>query len=105
MVYYYELCDSLTNPYLLLMTCKSAQTYDKLLMELQTSMRITYQTPYVIQVGGSLFSFDSIKALFQCKENNVPIYYVYHATSVESGCGDCSVLTPPLLPICTPRET
>ena len=76
MVYYYELCDSLTNPYLLLMTCKSAQTYDQLLDELKASGRITYQTEYVIQVGHSFFSLDSIMALYNCKQCNVPIYYL-----------------------------
>ena len=76
MVYYYELCDNLTNPYLLLMTCKSAHTYTDLIAELQATGRITYQNEYVIQVGDSLFSFDSIDALFRCKQRNSPIYYV-----------------------------
>ena len=77
MVYYYELSENLTNPYLLLMTCKSAQTYDELLTQLQISSRITYQTEYVIQVGDSLFSVDSLVALFRCKRSNIPIYYVH----------------------------
>ncbi len=76
MVYYYELCNTLTNPYLLLMTYRTVQTFDELMSELRASGRITYQSEYVIQVGGFLFSFDSITALFRCKLSNVPIYYV-----------------------------
>jgi|LauGreSuBDMM15SN_2_FD.fasta_scaffold319410_1 hypothetical protein len=83
MAYYYELCESLANPYLLLMTCKSAETYEQLLDELRASGRITYQTEYVIQVGHSVFSLDSIVALYNCKQRNVPIYYLPRCDDVR----------------------
>ena len=81
MVFYYELCDNLTNPYLLCMTCKSATTYDDLMSKLKASGRITYQNEYIIQVGDSVFSLDSLIALFRCKQRNIPIYYTSTSTS------------------------
>ncbi len=76
MAYYYELGNVHTNPYLLLMASKSARTYDELIADLQTAGKITYQDEYVIQIGESMFSIDSIRALFSCKRLNIPIYYV-----------------------------
>ena len=76
MVYCYELGDDLTNPYLMRMTCESAQTYNELITYLRTSKRITYIDEYVLRIGNSMFSLDSIRELYSYKQRNVPIYFV-----------------------------